>query len=137
MKMQRDFLIVAIWGLSIAILAGGLAVYFAPPLLSLPRADEPVRGLLSPVSGLFGASQVVEPRLFKPSEVSLLGVLGQGEKGAVLVSISNGPVRKLSAGITEPDGWILHRVDPQQVVLGYSGQQITVSLGSLGQPLSR
>ena len=135
--MQRYFLLLAIWGASFAILAGGFTVYFAPPVLSVPQAAERDKGAVSPVSALFGARQLVESRLLVPSDISILGVLGQGEKGVVVLSISNGPARTLKVGILEPDGLILHRIDPHQVVLGQFGQQIAVSVGSVTPPLSK
>jgi len=45
-----------------------------------------------------------------------------------LVSIGSGPVRQLSLGRVEPDGWTLLELNQDQVVLGHQGNAVSLKV---------
>ena len=117
----------ALW--AAAGLASALAVlaWLAPPPLPLASAAGNAAAQPSALSQLFGvqsSSQATAPA----KDIRLIGVLAGSQQGAVLVSIGSAPVRQLSLGRVEPDGWTLLELNQDQVVLGHQGNTVSLKV---------
>lgn len=120
----------ALWAAAGLASAGALLAWLSPPVLPLPvtaPGSSSQSGSQSALLQLFGANANFQ-KTPEAKDVRLIGVLAGSEQGAVLVSIASGPVRQLSLGKVEPDGWTLLQMDPDQALLGHHGNTVALKV---------
>ncbi len=75
---------------------------------------------LTALDRAFGASGGTQAKV-KASDVRMVGLMAGPRGGVVSISIRNGPVRQLTMGRTESDGWRFEALEDGEVVLSSGG----------------
>ena len=112
---------IVLWGTSGWFVANAALLTFSPSEMASPPSFPPdPHRAVTPTGELLGETTLDKTR-FSVSEIRLVGLLAQGQRGAVLLSIRNGPTKTLIAGARVREGWMLEAVDASSIRISHYG----------------
>jgi len=112
---------IALWGASGWFIANAALVAFSPSRVPSPPAfSSDQQRSATPIGQLLGETTLGKTR-FSVNDIRLIGLLAQGQRGTVLISIRNGPTKTLIAGTRDAEGWMLEAVDPTTIRISHYG----------------
>lgn len=76
--------------------------------------------VIAPVGQLLGDTHIAKTR-YAVSDIRILGLLAHGQRGAILISVRNGPTKTLVAGTRDPEGWMLDSVERDSIRISHYG----------------
>ena len=112
---------IALWGASGWFIADAALITFSPKEVSSPSSlSSDQRQAATPIGQLLGETALGRTQ-FSINDIRLIGLLAQGQRGTVLISIRNGPTKTLIAGARDAEGWMLEAVDPTTIRISHYG----------------
>ncbi len=112
---------IALWGASGWFIANAVLVAFSPSgIPSPPVFSSDQQRSATPIGQLLGETALGKTR-FSVNDIRLIGLLAQGQRGTVLISIRNGPTKTLIAGTRDAEGWMLEAVDATAIRISHYG----------------
>lgn len=75
---------------------------------------------ITPIGQLLGDTSISRTR-YGVSDIRILGLLAHGRRGAILISIRNGPTKTLTAGVRDPEGWMFDSIEQDRVRISHYG----------------
>ena len=112
---------IALWGASGWFIADAVLITFSPKEVSSPPSlysDQ--QQTTTPIGQLLGETALGKTQ-FSINDIRLIGLLAQGQRGSVLISIRNGPTKTLIAGIRDAEGWMLEAVNTTTIRISHYG----------------
>ena len=131
-----SFWVVSLWAVSGWFFSKSVITLSKPAALAVPTpfSSEGDRAP-TPTGRLLGDTSLSKSR-FSLADIRLIGLLAAGHRGAVLISVLNGPTLTLIAGIRHPEGWSLDSVDNDIIRLSHFGSTFELPVPRAGRSLS-
>ncbi len=128
-KKKIKFLLLAVsliiaWSFAGLIMGKFAARLFSPKMQVVDINDRSNKKLkLDSLKGLFGAGGLYE---ISSKDIKIIGLIAGSNNGAILISLSNGPVRTLTVDEISEDGLIFKGISAEVVNFFFQGQIIKV-----------
>ncbi len=117
-------------------MANAALVVFSPSgIPSPPAVSSDQQRSATPIRQLLGETAPGKTR-FSVNDIRLIGLLAQGQRGTVLISIRNGPTKTLIAGTRDAEGWMLEAVDAIAIRISHYGSVFELPVPQASKGLS-